>query len=108
MKKFLEWGQDMERKLKTVRNENEKQQMESLKHYIKDTGLPVKMNKDLCRMYIEDKDTNKTNLQATQKMKDFITSVFDRGEKLFNKIKEHDYFKNVNKDYENHLNKEKK
>lgn len=108
VKKYLEWGEDMERKIKTVRNENEKQQMETLKHYIEDTGLPVKMNKDLCRMYIEDKDSNKTNLQATQKMKDFITSVFDRGEKLFNKIKEHDYFKNVDKDYEKHLKKEKK
>lgn len=108
MKKYLEWFVDMQKKIDTVRSNSEKKQLETLKSFIDNTGLPIKMEKDLCRMYIEDKDSNKSNLQATQKMKDFITNVFDRGEKLFNKIKEHDYFKNVNKDYEKHLKKEKK
>ena len=101
------WYESIKKKMNIVRNKKEKKQFEEIFSFKDDTGLPMNLEKDFCKMLIEDKDTNKGNLIAKQKMNAFIKSGFHQGEKIFDKVKKHSYFKKLEDDYKNNQKKTK-
>lgn len=106
-KDFFEWWTPMRTKLGAVRNRNETEQLASLNLYIGDTGLDKKFHTDICKMFIEEPDTIKGNVSTKQNMKKFLERSFENGNKIFNDIKKHTYFKDVKEDYKRYKQQEK-
>ena len=106
-KELKSWEDAFDKKFNVVANKNVRKQFKGWNSYIFLSGLPQKFNKDTCRMLIEDPDTIKGNVSAKQKMKKFIEQSFENRHTLFNNIKDHRYFKDLDEDYKRHQEQEK-
>ena len=105
-KDFKDWSRPMESKIQAVRNQKEREQFITFKTLPTITGLELKYKKDICKMLIEEPDTNEGNVSTKQNIRKYISSFFKHRDKIFNNIKKHKYFKDVEEDYKRHKTQE--